>query len=306
LKNHFEIALIVYAVGTLIALAFLIWLWRYTRPEDEFIPFGDFKTQTLAVGEWSIRFHQSGRGPHLLLLHGIGANLYCWRWLVPLLNQKFTVTAIDLPGFGRSSKPLNASYGLDEQTERLLLILDALKIRKTYIVGNSMGANIALWFAMKFPDRTESLALIAPATSARLIPPLEKISWLSGPASLLLNRQAMKWAHARTVSKRDLVDNDRVEETYFTYGRQPDAVRSFMLAAAAIRDSRILSSLENFKTKVLILWGSNDRLVNRKVIDALKTALPEARTEIHVGGGHHLQEDEPEWVKEKLTDFFQA
>jgi triacylglycerol lipase len=296
----------IFGTGTLAVLGFLVWLWFYTRPRAGFIPFGDFKTQTLEAGEWQIRYHQSGRGPHLLLLHGIGANLFCWRWVVPLLNSRFTVTAIDLPGFGRSSKPAGAGYGLDEQTERLALILDALGIARTYIVGNSMGGNIALWFAVKFPERAEGLGLIAPATSARLMPlPLEKLAWLSVPASLMLSRHAMKWAHGRTVSKRDLVDNDRVEETYFTYGRQPLAVRSFMLAAAAIRDARLVSSLKDLKTPVLILWGSNDKLVSRKVIDDLESALPAAESHVHLGGGHHLQEDEPEWVSEKLSEFFQ-
>ena len=284
---------------------FLFWLWRYTRPNDV-IPFADFKTQTLETGALTIRYHQSGRGPHILLLHGIGANLFCWRRLVPVLNQSFTVTAIDLPGFGRSSKPTGEGYGLDEQTARLVKILDALGIRQSYMVGNSMGANIALWFALNNPERIKGLALIAPATSARLIPPLDKIAWLSGPASLLLSRYAMKWAHRRTVSRHDRVDQDRVEETYFTYGRSPKAVRSFMLAAAAIRDTRLFSSLQNFKTRVLILWGSNDRLVNRKVIDRLSAALPAAETVIHVGGGHHLQEDEPDWVADQLSDFFQV
>lgn len=292
--------------GVLVAAAIAYGLWRWTGPRD-FIPFGEFKTQTLEAGEWLIRYHQSGRGPHLLMLHGIGANLFCWRWLVPLLNQKFTVTAIDLPGFGRSSKPIGAGYGLDEQTERLGQILGALNIKQTYIVGNSMGANIALWFALKNPSMVQGLALIAPATSSKLMPlPLEKLAWLSGPASLMLSRHAMKWAHRRTVSKGDRVDKDRVEETFLTYGRSPSAVRSFMLAAAAIRDSRLTSSLKDFKTKVLILWGSNDRLVNRKVIDDLEAALPEADSHVHVGGGHHLQEDEPEWVSEKLSEFFQA
>ncbi len=301
----------VYVYAGLTALAvfvllFSYWLWRRLGPQ-EFLPFADFKTQTLDLGEWQIRYHQSGGGPHLLLLHGIGANLFCWRWLIPLILNKYTVTAIDLPGFGQSSKPPGAGYGLDDQSERLVAILDKLKIAQTYIVGNSMGANIALWFALKNPDRVTSLALIAPATSSKLMPlPLEKLAWLAGPAALMLSRQAMTWAHRRTVSRRDRVDKDRVEETFATYGRSPKAVRSFLMATAAIRDARLISSLKDFKTSVLILWGSNDRLVDRKVIDDLETALPKAESLVHVGGGHHLQEDEPEWVAEKLTEFFQA
>jgi pimeloyl-ACP methyl ester carboxylesterase len=52
------------------------------------------------------------------------------------------------------------------------------------------------------------------------------------------------------------------------------------------------------------LWGSKDKLVSRRVIDALEKALPQAESFVHIGGGHHLQEDEPDWVAEKVTSFF--
>ena len=169
-----------------------------------------------------------------------------------------------------------------------------------------MGANIGLWFAAKNPERVTRLALIAPATSARLMPlPLDRPAWLSGPASLMLSRPAMAWAHGRTVSNRSLVGKDRIEETFFTYGRQPEAVRSFLLAIQTIRDARLIPSLKNFLTPTLILWGSKDRLVHGQVIEGLKAALPKASTAIHIGGGHHLQEDEPVWVAGQLTEFFQ-
>jgi len=289
------------------AILFALWLWMRRRHIKPFQPFATVPIKTLELEGWYIRYHQSGRGPHLVLLHGLGANLFCWRWILPHLTARFTVTAIDLPGFGRSSKPLGATYGLDEQAERLEKILEHLDVAESYIVGNSMGGNIALWFALARPQRVLALALIAPATSSRLVPlPLERLAWLSGPASLLLTRQAMKWAHARTVSKLHLVDQDRIEETFLTYGRQHQAVRSFLLATSAIRDSRLLPRLKGFSLPVLILWGSKDKLVNRKVIDDLETVLPKAESYVHMGGGHHLQEDEPEWVAEKLTSFFQV
>lgn len=290
------------------AAALLFW-WLYRKASGRsFQPFADFNTETIECGAgWFIHYHQSGHGPHLVLLHGLGANMHCWRWIIPFLSTRFTVTAIDLPGFGRSSKPLNEHYGLDEQSERLGLFLNRMAIGESYIVGNSMGGNIALWFALKNPERVKGLAVIAPATSRSLIPlDLHRLAWISLPVSWLLTRHAMKWAHGRTVSKTHLVDADRVEETFRTYGRRHEAVRSFLLATAAIRDRRLSVDLKELRKPVLILWGSNDKLVNRKVIDDLESALPQAESEVHMGGGHHLQEDEPEWVAEKLASFFLA
>lgn len=300
--------IIAFSLIVALILAATVWWWfdaRQAGPATD--SFGKIKTQTLETGSWFIRYHQSGRGPHLVLLHGIGANLFCWRWIIPILCKDFTVTALDLPGFGQSSKPLDASYGLDDQCERLEKIFAQLGIRDSYIVGNSMGGNIALWYALNHPDQVRGLALIAPATSARLIPlALERWAWLSLPIAFMLTRTAMRWAHGRTVSKTQLVDMDRVEETFRTYGGRQDAVRSFMKATSAIRDHRLNQQLEKLIPRVLILWGSKDKLVNRKVIDTLEAALPKAESHVHIGGGHHLQEDEPEWVADHLTAFFKS
>lgn len=291
----------------ILGLAGLIYvLWRrQRRPLSLTTPFPDVPVQKTKVGEWEIRYHVSGRGPYLTLLHGLGANLFCWRWILPILNLKYTVVMLDLPGFGASSKLPGATYGLDEQTERLRDFCDERGIKKTYIVGNSMGGNIALWFALNFPGRCLGCAVIAPATSNDLVPlSLKKLLWLSHPISYLVGRGSMRWAHRRTVSIKDRVDHHRVEETYLTYGRNREAVRSFLAATESIRDPRLAQRLRELPKKVLILWGSEDRLVPRKVIDALESALQASESYVHLGGGHHLQEDYPAWVAEKIDTFF--
>lgn len=293
-----ELILFLLAATLLFGLFGLWWRRRQIKPFE-------IATETVTAGEWTFRYHQSGRGPHLILLHGIGANLYCWRWLIPILAQDFRVWAIDLPGFGGSSKPKGVSYGLDAQCARLEEFMQQMNIRRSYVIGNSMGGNIALWLAHTKPQRILGVGVIAPATSPKLIPfDLQKWSWLSGPASLILTRTAIGWAHRRTVTRKDKVDQSRIEESFRTYGRQPDAIRSFIRATEAIRDSRLPQELRGLRSKVLLMWGSKDLLVSKKVINELESALPEAESHVHEGGGHHLQEDEPEWVGQKIVEFF--
>lgn len=287
---------------TLSLLAINLWGQKADTSLEQGIP-----TKFLEFENWRIRYHQSGQGPDLLLVHGLGANLSCWIWTLPLLRQHFRVTALDLPGFGQSSKPAHETYGLDEQSDRLEKILEILKIRKAFIVGNSMGGNIALWYAVKYPARVKALGLIGPASSSWLVPlPLSRLAWMSTPASWLLTKRALRWAHGRAVSRPEKVGQNRIDETFSTYGRNGQAVRSFLMATEAIRDSRLLARIKELQLPILILWGSRDRLVNRKVIDELEAALPAAESHVHLGGGHQLQEDEPEWVSEKLTSFFLA
>ncbi len=295
-----------FLVIALTLLAFGLYRWRLSGHEPAASRF-DLTVDTIDIEGWKIRYHRSGTGPYLVLLHGIGANLFCWRDLVPLLNSRYTVVALDLPGFGQSSKLRSAKYGLDEQVERLDQLFKSLSIDFCYLVGNSMGGNIALWFALMRPKQVLGLSVIAPATSRTLIPlPLNDWVWLSYLAVPFTNRLTMAWAHQRTVSKRHLVDKLRITETTLTYGRNPLAIQAFLAATAAIRDVRLSQQLAQLQRPVQILWGSRDKLVSRKVIDQLESLLPESESHVHLGGGHHLQEDEPEWVAEKITTFFAA
>jgi pimeloyl-ACP methyl ester carboxylesterase len=285
----------------LVAGALVLSWWRRRRLQPH-----ELETEKAIVGPWTWRYHTSGKGPDLILLHGLGANLYCWQHLIPILKSRYRVWALDLPGFGGSSKLPREHYGLDEQVQRLLQFMDRHEINQTYIVGNSMGGNIALWLALKHPDRVKGVGVIAPATSPRLMPlNLSRWAWLATPASMVMTRTAIGWAHRRTVSKRERVDLARIEETYKTYGRQPAAIRSFLRATEAIRDPRLPDALKDLGTKVLLLWGSADLLVSKKVMDDLKASLAAPESHFHDGGGHHLQEDDPDWVGRKIVEFFE-
>lgn len=298
MTNHW---LTILTLGLLLAAAVGLWLWtrRPVKPTEGF----GLPTETIKVDDFEIRFHRSGRGPYLILMHGIGADLQCWRFLVPLLQKMFTVVALDLPGFGQSSKIPDVSYGLDDQAKRICRFFDRLGIKEAFIVGNSMGGNLALWLAIAHRHRVKGVAVIAPPS--RVLPAsLKKLSWVARPASYLVARPTVHWIHRLTVSKRELVTRERVEETFKVYGGNPDAVASFLMATETLSDVRLMKRLREVDQPVLILWGSRDRLVSRRMIRKLERALPHYKSVSHIGGGHHLQEDEPQWTADKISEFF--
>ncbi len=285
--------------GTLIFLLWLFWGLKRKSLEAEALT-----TKTLQIDAGEVRYHRSGSGPHVLLLHGIGASLSCWRHLVPLLNSDFTVTAVDLIGFGQSSKPIDVDYTLDFQVKCLTQISEKLKIEKAIVVGNSMGGNIGLWLALKHPEFVARLVLIAPATSPKLVPlKLDRHLWLAYPASAFVNRAFVNWAYRRTLGQAERLSAAHVDETFGIYKRQPHSIRSFLRATAAIRDPRLLIEVHNLKVPVLTLWGEFDRLVPWSVIELLAKRIPSMKVYVHSSGGHHLQEDFPEWVSEKIQNF---
>lgn len=290
-------------ITVLIAVSGLaLWLWYYLRiPVVQ--PLWDLELLSVNLPEGSVTYVDIGTGPTVIMLHGIGANLFCWRRLWPLLSPNFRVIALDLPGFGRSHKN-GEDFGLDKQTQNIADFMNALNIKEAHLIGNSMGANIALWFAASYPNRVKSVTAIAPATESRLVPfPIAHMGWASGMISVFAAKFLMGWAHRRTVSKHELVDILRVDETWSIYAKNRKAVRSFILATRAITDRRLKTTLTKIVDPVLILWGTKDRLVPEWVIKSLEATLKKSYVKIHSGAGHHLQEDEPEWVAQQFNSF---
>ena len=101
----------------------------------------------------SLRYTKTGDGPPLLLLHTIRTQLEYFRELTPLLASKFTVYTIDLPGHGYS--PIDTSAAFDEPYMRRAVIgvLNALNLTDVTIVGEFIGAVLALTVAADVPDR---------------------------------------------------------------------------------------------------------------------------------------------------------
>ncbi len=104
----------------------------------------------------------TGRGPAILLIHGLGAFAESWRHTIAALSPHGTVIALDLPGFGQSAKP-RRDYGLPFFAEAVDRLLDVLEIERVHLVGHSLGGAVAVVYATANPSRVDRLALLSPA-----------------------------------------------------------------------------------------------------------------------------------------------
>lgn len=108
-----------------------------------------------------IYIDRHGRGEPILLLHGLlGSHAYWDEVVKHIPTSKYEVIAPDLLGFGRSDKPKDLDYEIDDHVVAIeKAVFDSIKIPVT-LVGHSMGAMIALRLAAKYPDRVKSLVLV--------------------------------------------------------------------------------------------------------------------------------------------------
>jgi pimeloyl-ACP methyl ester carboxylesterase len=111
------------------------------------------------IGDVQLHYLTVGNGPEaVILLHGFAETSRMWRPIMPLLAQKFTVIAPDLPGIGDSSIP--AKTGMLIAAQQIHELARSLKIEKARVVGHDIGLMVAYAYAAQFPNETEKLAVM--------------------------------------------------------------------------------------------------------------------------------------------------
>jgi len=249
----------------------------------------------------NIRFWTSGKGPALVLVHGLLGYSFSWRHAIQLLSARFQVFAPDMPGAGFSDCSDSLDCRLSAAAGRLLGFLDATGMSDCDLAGSSYGGATALLAAALAPSKIRRLILISPAnpwsrngqTRLQLLRN-PTIAWLfpklARPARPL---------HAYFV-RRMYGDPSRITiETLQGYARPLVEPGRFEHAVKMVRswntDMRELeSALEKIRDiPTLIVWGSKDRVVDPASAGVLSRHLNNVRIAIVNGAGHLPYEECP-------------
>lgn len=114
----------------------------------------------ILVNGANLHYRQTGAGPDFIMLHGLGGNLAVWHFaLAAKLRDSFQITTYDLRGHGRSDLMPNG-YTTRNMAQDLHDLMGALQIEKAHLLGHSFGADIALHFALLYPERVNKLIVI--------------------------------------------------------------------------------------------------------------------------------------------------
>jgi pimeloyl-ACP methyl ester carboxylesterase len=116
-------------------------------------------SRTSEIGGVVLHYLTVGQGPALILLHGYAETSLMWRPIIPLLAERFTVIAPDLPGIGDSAIPPD---GLDMKTAALRIhaLARLLGVQKAEVVGHDIGLMVAYAYAALFPAEVEKLVVM--------------------------------------------------------------------------------------------------------------------------------------------------
>jgi pimeloyl-ACP methyl ester carboxylesterase len=254
--------------------------------------------------------------PYLLLLHGLGGTKVSFFDTAAALSANYRVHALDLPGFGSSSKPTRARYDAPYFAKTVLQVMDELGIRRAHIVGNSMGGRVALEVGLTQPDRVGALALLCPAVAwiKRDFHPLVRL--LRPEFGLLPHRFGRDtvakqfWA---LFADRDQIDPsvaDVVVDEFQNVYSSPGARIAFLSAARNIYldtpfgRNGFYPRLAGLEPPALFVWCSHDKLIPAAFRRKVAEWLPSADQIVLDGCGHVPQVEKPEQTNGLLRRFF--
>ena len=124
----------------------------------------------VSVSEGRIHFMKAGSGPPVALLHPLGTSTWAWHKVLEPLGQHFTCYAFDMLGHGLSEKP-KRDFSMPDFGRTLNQAMEKLNIPGAHIVGNSVGALLAIELAASYPSKVNKLVLVgAPVTDPRIAP----------------------------------------------------------------------------------------------------------------------------------------
>lgn len=264
----------------------------------------------------TIAYIDEGSGKEtLILVHGLASNAGFWRYVIPELSKQYRVIVVDLPGYGKSSKE-PYSFTLSFYAEQVKRLADHLGIKKFVYAGHSMGGQIGLIFAMKYPQMLEKLVLAAPAGVEEF--ERGEGDWLRSVITI----KGVKTTPEEGI-RRNLANNFYTWDSKWEWMVEErvrmakasdfeDFCYTVTRCVNAMLDEPTFNKLKSIKVPTMIVYGKYDGLIPNPYLNPGFTAdvftwgasqIPDCKLVEIDECGHMLQIEKPEAFVNAVKDF---
>ncbi len=283
--------------------------WETLTPADA--EGGDF----LMLSDGS-QLHFVVRGPQdrsadsqtLVLLHGLMSSIHEWDKNIDGLAERHRVYALDLIGFGFSSRVCEPCYSLKYYSRTVLEFLDAQEIAHACLVGHSLGGGIALQVAHDAPERVNKLILVDAAAYifglVRVVRLATRVPYLSRGLArrVFSNPRVYECGLRNALGDPRHLDPEAVA-LRLRAARVKGSVDALFAMLASPHAAEQPEGLRQMAKPTLILWGDRDYVLPLRHGQRLARELPNARLVTIRGAGHVPNAEYPEAVNRLILDF---
>lgn len=260
------------------------------------------------VGNTRVHYLDVGRADSnrcLLIVHGYLGSTVCFLDLIDDLSSDLRVVMPDLPPFGASGTP-ECSCTMEYYLEFLELFTRTAGLERFHLMGTSMGANIAARYAAKHPQRVQSLVFLSPFglyDQAGRMTRIRRWDALLPLASLLVTRKGVERRLQRSILDREAITPELVDSYWRPFSTSEGRRAAVEITRKILGVYSMEEILPRIEQPLLILIGSEDKLISPEDREKFRMLPAGGRLEIIEESGHFLYLDSPDVVSQRIVTF---
>ncbi|MCK0124034.1 alpha/beta hydrolase [Gelidibacter sp. F2691] len=279
----------------------------------------DFQGHKITLNDLEVNYIKEGSGEKtLVFVHGLSSNADAWSKNIEALKTTYTCVALDLPGYGKSSKP-DVNYTPTYFAEVVFQFIEKLKLQNVVLIGHSMGGQASVKLASQHPEAIKKLVLVAPAG-------LEQFSEASAKmmASFLTAESVKNTSEAQIVKNYALNFYEQPEEVSKMIADRIRIIEAsdfdahcnaIVKSVSGMLHDPITNDLQAVSQPTLVIFGDQDMLIPNRYFNPTLTTktvgeialnqIKNARLEFVENAGHFVQFEKPSEINALIHEFIE-
>jgi pimeloyl-ACP methyl ester carboxylesterase len=285
---------------------------RSTPVEKLKCKYCDEESKFIKINGIDVHYKDQGQGPVLVLLHGVVSFLQTWDGWYDELNEYYRIIRLDMPGWGITGPSPEERYLADDINAFLDSFLDALKIKRCFMAGNSLGGFYAWNYAVHRPDMIEKLVLMDPIAFNQSLPYEFRLVQIPGMKfiinNMMLPRMLIKTSIQRLYGRKERIKPevyDMYWENIMREGNRRTLTKIFKFIAMMSTSDTVYLDVKKITMPVLISWGRQDIWSRwKETLEQWTRDLPHAELLLYDECGHMPMEEIPQVTARDAHEFF--
>lgn len=258
-------------------------------------------------------YASQGIGSPVIMLHGLAASLHDWDPVLPKVKEAgYAAYALDLLGHGESPKPDSDSYQVDWLFDHFVQWLASLNLTEpAVLIGHSLGAYLALEYALRFPSKAAGLILVSPFYSRNQLPFFLRFTYQHPLLRSISSAKTPSWLLRMIIDLSSIsmglsgsgmhsLSREVRVQTALDYARTAPGVYHLLNTLPDL-----MPTLPLIKTPALVMWGEKDQTLAPYSFSKLVNTLPNARG-VHTRAGHVPHQSNSDWFIGLVLNFLEG
>jgi len=258
--------------------------------------------QTTQVAGKAIAWREAGDGDALVLLHGIGGSSESWEEQLYQLSDRYRVIAWDMPGYGGSDCFDSSTPTVDEYTNSLTALLDALAVEKVHILGQSIAALVAARFCVRNQDRIKSYLFAHGLTGLGGLDKEAREKAKNGRLEVFKTLGPKRFAREKGPAIMSPGVSEVAREKAVGIMAKVDPA-GFCQAVEMLSTADLFADTASIIAPALVLCGADDPIAPEPVCRSVEAALPNAQFRLLPGVGHYSATENPPLFNKIISGF---